>query len=241
MGKEQMFITISVDLKKGTIHHKNWKEAVQEQNHIPLELEDLMRPVDQYASEYDALSDKLHLFCKIYKIDFKRARTMIAVTPLVRLKTICSYLQVAQYIAQKMFDILMQHESAMVIYQAGLRKTTAFAEYLRERVSVTTVSSTETLTRKGRKYHLPTEHGELATLDSMSVEELGEELRVAEEMNAPDKVLEKLRHYSKLAKARDKATHVNGAKTEHERVMSQIRDDEKGGVATKPKAKRRRR
>jgi len=239
MPQDKLHITVNIDLKRKTIRHGNWKGELTNHIKIPLTLDDLLKPVDEYDSEYDRLSHKLDLLCKLYSVDHKRLQRMVASTPVVRLKTMSAYMQIPMYVAQKVFDIIREHDTAMVSYQSGLRKTSEYTEYLRGHVRITTAKSTEQLEKAEQIYHLPKEFDAPDALENMSVEMLAEELRVAEEKNAKPAIMDKLRKYFHAAQKVERETkHKGKPMNEFEQAMAATRAEKEESERDRPKRRK---
>lgn len=180
-------LVLRYNKKKGTVQKESGGKQIirlTERMEIPLSFDDFLI---RGRVGFDALHDKLALLAHAHQFELKPIVELIATTSIIRKIYLTRDCGLPQFVTIQILKLL--RESGACVGIGSLRKTESYVMFLRNIVhhQERTLPSITSGKHDKQQYVLPD------TVDDMSVEMLGEELRVAEEVGAKEAVLTKLR------------------------------------------------
>lgn len=213
-------IAVRYDKKKGMLSRVDgtWTKKLTERMEVPFSLVDFVTPG---KVGFEALHEQLGVLAKAYHFALPPVITAIANIGVLRRKIFSTDFGVPPYVVVMLFKLLRDSNACVDATGSALRKTEAYVMFLRNVVNVPKTMQSVSSGITTQKYQLPSH------LDEMTVEMIGEELRVAEELEAKPKVLEVLRRAFHQKQEDTQTVTVKGKtrkKTEFEQFSEAIKE-----------------
>lgn len=211
-------LSVMVDWKTQTIYFNTLKVSFR-----PKQRQWIKLPSDIWTTPgkagFDALHEKLTMLANAYKFDVNRFIELIATTGIIRKTYLVKDCGIPPYVAMVMLNLLQEYKACNGS-SGGLRKTIPYVMFLRQCVNMQETMASVT-SGNIRKYQLPQQ------LDEMTVEMIGEELRVAEELGAKASIMGVLRNAMRLKQHEANTVTIKGKtrkKTEFEQLQDVMRE-----------------